>query len=148
MAVDNEADPKSYLIGIVIFVMLCLGGISMINYMRDYNPDLLTPQELSDYEKLNKTFQKLDNINDSISNIQTDITSTENKEFGAFGVLGGLINSAWNTLRFLTDSVSFMTGIYGGFTEFLGVPTWVTSCITMIIIIIISFFIYKSIFKT
>jgi len=148
MAVDNESDPKSYLIGIVVFVMLCLGGISMINSMRDFNPDLLTPQELSDYEKLNKTFQKIDSINDTISGFENDITATENKEFGVFGVLGGLINSAWNTLRFLFPMLSFMGAIYSGFTEFLGLPSWVASCINMLVIIIISFFIYKSIFKT
>lgn len=148
MAIGDDTDPRSYLIGIVVFVMLCLGGISMINFMREYNPDLLTPQELEDYGKLNNTFQKLDSINDSISSIEEDITNTENKEFGVFGVLGGLINSAWNTLRFLFPMLSFMDDIYSGFLEFLGIPSWVGSCISMLVIIIIAFFVYKSIFKT
>ena len=125
---NGETNPRDYLIGIVIFVMLSLGGIALINEMRGDNSDFLTTQESADYVKLNKTFQKLDDINDSISSIQEDITNTENKEFGVFGVLGGLINSAWNTLRFLFTSVGFMNDIFAGFTEFLGVPAWVGSC--------------------
>jgi uncharacterized BrkB/YihY/UPF0761 family membrane protein len=144
---SEETNPRDYIIGIIIFIMLSLGGITLINEARNYNPGLLTSQEASEYSKLNTTFQKLREINESISSIQEDITNTENKEFGAFGVLGGLINSAWNTLRFLFTSVSFMNAIFAGFTEFLGVPDWVSSCIIMIVIVIIVFAIYKSIFK-
>ena len=143
----GETNPKDYLIGIVIFVMLSLGGIPMINEMRSDNPDLLTAGEVTEYTKLYRTFQKLDDLNDSVSSIQGDITNTENKEFGVFGVLGGLINSAWNTLRFLFTSVGFMNDIFNGFTDFLGVPAWVGSCIIMLITIMIAFAIFKSIFK-
>lgn len=144
---ESDTNPKDILIGIVLFVMLSLGGIGLINEMRSDNADFLTAQEETEYTKLNRTFQKLDDINESISSIQEEITATGNKEFGVFGVLGGLINSAWNTLRFLFTSVGFMNDIFSGFTEFLGIPSWVGSCIIMIITIIIAFAIYKAIFK-
>lgn len=143
----DDVKPKSYIIGIVMFVFFILGGVYILNEVRNEDTTFINSNELDDYNKFNQTFNKLDDINDSVRGIQRNIENAQS-DFGLFGVLNSLINSAWNTLKLLFESFGFMDSVFDGLGSIFGVPEWVSTLLLLIPIIIIAFAIFRAIFKT
>lgn len=138
-----EVLPRHYILGIVIFMFFIIGGITLINNFSNDNDDFL---EADKYDKFNKTFNKLSIIDAKVDTLESGVKNA-NTDMGLFGVLNSLINSAWNTLKLLTESLNFMDTVFEGLSTIFGVPIWVSQVIIMIVTIIIVFAIYSAIFQ-
>lgn len=134
---------STYIIGILIFTMFIYGGISMISEFASVDSSFIDANKFS---KFNNTFNKYNDVVSETDNLESSITNSDS-DFGVFGVLNGLINTAWNTMVTIFSSFSFMDSAFNGLTEFLGVPTWTIGLILSIITIILIFAIIGAIFQ-
>ena len=141
-----EILPRHYLIAIIGFVFFSLTSLYLINSMVEDKADYLNVNEVDEFEKFNESFNRLDDINESVSAIQSSIQNAKTN-FGIFGVLNSLINSAWNALRLLFSSLDFMNSTFNALTTTFGVPGYVPILIGLFFAIIIGFGIFKMIFK-
>lgn len=129
--------PKSYIIGIVIFCLFIVGGVSMLG---SFGANTQQVQEF------NKTFDKMNDVQEVTSDLQGSIENADT-DFGAFGVLNSLISSAWQSLKLLFTSLGFMNSAFMGMVTFFGVPAWIPALFIAIIIVIVAFAIFGAIFQ-
>lgn len=138
-----EMLPRHYLIGIVIFTFFMIGGMSILSQYIAVDPDYGDADKI---EQFNRTFNVLDNVNTEIGNLQDNVESAST-DFGTFGVLNSLISSAWNSLKLLLSSFSFMNSVFYGLNTFFGIPAWIPGLIILLITILIVFAIWSAIFQ-
>lgn len=139
----GEILPKHYIIGIIIFTFVTVGGISILSELRQSNP---APFNTEQFLLFNNTFNTYDDITTEVEGIRSNIESTDS-QFGLFGFLDNLISGAWNSIKLLFQSFGFMDDVLTGVSGFFGVPVWATSLISLIITVIIAFAIYAAIFQ-
>jgi len=96
-------------------------------------------------QAFNDTFNVYNSLTTSVGSLQSSVEDTE-QDWGIYGVVNALVGSAWNALRLLFSSLSFMNAVFVGLGLF-GVPSWVGGLATLAVITIIAFAIYSSIFK-
>lgn len=140
-----DATPRSYVFGIIIFTLLIVGGISIFASFGAVNPSMVTSTK---YEQFNNTFNKFSDLNESVTNLQSSIESDDNKEFGVFGVLNGLINAAWNSLKLIFQSFGFMSDVGDGLNKVFGVPSWIPNLLFLSVITMLAFTIWSAIFQS
>ena len=134
---------SDYLIGIIIFTMVIVGGISMMTIFQSKNSAFLDTEKFS---KFNDTFNTYDDVVQETGSIESSITNS-NPDPGLFGVLNGLIQGAWQVLKLMFGSLSFMTAVWTGLYTIFGVPLWVGVLIGSIVIVLIAFAIWSAIFQ-
>lgn len=134
---------RHYLIGIIVFTLVIVGGVSMIGIFRESNPSF---GDTDKYTQFNRTFNKMDDITTQVNNLENTIENEE-PEWGVFGVLNALISSGWNTLKLMFNSLDFMDDAFEGVSSFFGVPAWIPALVSLIVTIIIAFVIYSAIFQ-
>lgn len=139
--------PQQYIIGIIIFMFVIVGGISLLNIYKDSGASFVNDER---FDSFNKTFNKVDDVTGVVDDLQTSIEQEENS-FGIIGqvvgVLDSLINGAWNTLKLLFGSLIFMNDAYNGLNTFFGVPVWVSAMIGLIVTVMLVFAIFGAIFQ-
>lgn len=135
--------PSQYIAGILIFVLFISGGVFMIGSFMDNDPTIV---DSSKYQQFNGTFNKLDDVTNTVDNLQDNIENADT-DFGIFGVLNSLISTAWNTLKLLFSSLGFMNAVFGGLYSFLGIPFWVGNIIISLVTVMICFAIFGAIFQ-
>lgn len=139
----TDIKPSSYIIGIIIFTLIIMCTTMIFNETFKDKPDVL---ESDRYVSFNRTFNKMEDISREADLIEQNMLSSK-PDMGVFGVLNGLIQSAWYSLRLITKSMGFMKDVYMGvFTE-LGVPKFVPTLIILLIGVGIVFAIYSAIFQ-
>lgn len=138
-----EILPRHYIIGIVIFTLFIVGGISMISIFNDSDATFADDAKL---EQFNESFNVLNNITDEVTDLEDSIVNADT-DFGTYGVLNALISSAWQTLRLTFNSFRFMNNVFSGLSTFLGVPAWITGLIILIVTVMFAFAIYSAIFQ-
>ncbi len=134
---------KKYIIGIIIFTIVIVGGVSMLG---ELNKSDSTFTDDETFTQFNKSFDKLNDITEATDNIQADFEE-DKQDFGVFGTLGALVGTAWQTIRLTFTSFGFMNSVFSQGSVVFGIPTWIAGLITAIITIIIAFTIYKAIFR-
>lgn len=139
-----DATPRSYIYGLIIFTFLIVGGLSIYASFAAYNPTLAASTK---YGSFNDTFNRYSTLNSSVSGLQTSITDSD-AEIGVFGVLNGLINTAWNGLKFIFTSFGFMSDVGEGVTTVFGLPTWVPGILLLTITVMLAFTIWSAIFQS
>lgn len=139
----TEILPRHYIIGILMFTFIIVGGVSMFGEFRSVYPSFGTDDE---YDQFNRSFNKLTEVTIQINKLESNINSTD-PEPGLFGFLNSLISSAWNTIKLLFSSFDFMDEAFEGLYTMFGVPKWVGNIIMSLITVIISFAIYTAIFQ-
>ena len=139
-----DFSPSGYIVAIIIFTIIIVGGVSMIATFKDTDDSFVDEEKYSDF---NKTFNKYQDIVDISNKTQENIENMEDADFGLFGVLNSLINQAWQFLRLLISSLSFMTSAFSGMTLMFGVPAWIPTMIIAIVTILLGFSIYSIIFQ-
>lgn len=138
---------KKYAIGTVLFTIIIVCGVTLIGIMKS-NDNTFASGE--DFKQFNKSFNKLNDVTKTSSELKNRIESNETLSLGLFGVINALAGSAWNTLKITFSSFSFMTNAISDIPLVFGeeaFPSWVGSLIISIIIIVIAFAIYKALFK-
>lgn len=136
---------RNYIIGILILTGFVIGGIAILGILSTDNPSLTSSD---DYTEFNTTFNKYNQLKNNIEGIQSSIEQTEQNDMGTFGVLNNLIMGAWITLKNIFASFSFMDSFFNGLSTMFGVPRWIPSIIILVIITVLAFSIYISIFKS
>lgn len=135
---------RHYLIGVVIFCLIVVGGISMLGILNDKDP---TYTSGSSYTQFNQSFNRLNDVTSTVTTLQTGITDAST-DFGAFGVLDALISTSWQSLKLFFTSLAIMNDAYNGLSAVFGVPAWIPLLAIALITILIVFTIYSAIFRT
>jgi hypothetical protein len=135
--------PRHYIIGIVMFGFLIVGGMSMLGIFAGTSDTFATGEK---YTQFNNTFNVLDDVTDQVESMEESITEADT-DFGIFGVLNALISSAWQTLKLLFSSLSFMDGVFFGLSSVFGVPGFIPGTIILLVTVILIFAIFSAIFQ-
>lgn len=135
--------PSTYIFGIIIFTFFIIGGMSMIASFHDADPTILDNNK---YTQFNQTFNKVNEVTDSVGGLQETIQDSDT-DFGTFGVLNALISTAWNSLKLIFNSFSFMNSVFGGLYSFFGIPAWVGNLLLLMVSVMIIFAIFAAIFQ-
>ena len=138
-----EILPRHFIYGIIVFTFLVVGGTTLLSEFNKADPTLLDDPKFTQF---NKTFNTLENISDSVGGIESGIQGTD-VDAGTFGVLNGLINSGWNSLKLLYTSFGFMSDAIGGLSESFGIPAFIPALLILFISVLISFSIFSVIFQ-
>jgi len=134
---------SNYLIGIVLFSFIIVGGVSLMGMFRAENTDFGGDH----YTEFNQSFNVMSDISTEVTDLQTGIESTEDQDFGTFGVLNALISKSWQSLRLFVSSFSFMNSAFAGASTIFGVPAWIPTLAGLIVAIVIIFSILSAIFQ-
>jgi len=137
-----NARVSSYIIGIVIFTLVMVGGISLIGMMGDANPSMVAGDK---YIEFNATANQLDKVTTSINSIGDSLDV--DPENSAVGWLSALAGASWKTLSSIPTLFTFMITAYGNICDFLGIPGWIPALLSGVIIIIIIFAIIGAILQ-
>jgi len=135
--------PRNYIIGIIMFTMVIVGVVALISMAQKDNPAMVDQQRLKDF---NDTFNVMDDVNSTVGTFQDNIENAES-DFGVLGVLNSLVSSAWQSLRLLFSSFSFMNAVFGGLYTVLGIPVWVGNMIVLCVTVLFAFAIFSVIFQ-
>lgn len=135
--------PRNYLYGIILFTLFVVGGSAMLAEFSKSDPTYLQDDKFTEF---NKSFNVMEDVETQVDSLQDGIEGAST-DFGLFGVLNSLISSAWQTLKLLFSSLSFMTSVYLGMNTVFGVPLWVGGLIGMLVTVLIAFAIYSAIFQ-
>lgn len=138
-----EILPRHYIIGIIMFTFFIVGGVSLLSIFNDSNPTFTSDDKFTEF---NQSFNVLDDVTDQVDSLEGSITEADT-DFGLFGVLNALISSAWQALKLLFSSLSFMDNVFGGLASIFGVPTWIPAIVILIITVVLAFAIFSAIFQ-
>lgn len=135
--------PRHYIIGIVMFSFMIVGGVSLLGMMREVDSGFGDADKLTQF---NNTFNKLDTVSSTVGSMQNTLTNAS-IEGGTFGVLNSLILGGWQTFKLLFSSFGFMTGVFGGLTTVFGVPAWIPATILLLVTIMLVFSIISAVLQ-
>jgi hypothetical protein len=135
--------PRNYIIGIIIFTFFIVGGVSILGMFASVDPTFTNDEKFTEF---NQTFNKLNEVSTQVDNLEKSITEADT-DFGAFGVLNALISSAWQSIKLLFSSLSFMDGAFEGLSSVFGVPGWIPALIITLITVSLVFAIFSAIFQ-
>jgi len=137
-----QVKPSTYLIGIIFFAFIVTGGVSLFAIANNVDPSRM---DANTYNEYNVTFNKLDYILEQTTQLQAQVES-EPTGLGDFGYLNALVSKAWNTLKLLLASFSFMGDAMEGMSNIFQVPVWMIDLLSACIVIVIVFAIFAAVF--
>lgn len=143
MAVFGTLKPSTYILAIIVFSFMILGGVSLMGELRKSDATFMTGDNM---DRFNDTFNVYNDLSGSIDTLQSSVTSSQN-DWGVLGVLNALIGGAWNGLVMLFRSMAFMNYVFAGLGLF-GVPSWVGGLMSLAVVVIIVFAIWSAIFRS
>lgn len=135
--------PRHYIMGIVIFTIFIVGGVSMMGIFAETDP---TFTDSDKFTQFNDSFDVMSDVTTEVDDLESSITNADT-DFGALGVLNSLISGAWQSLRLVFSSFEFMDGVWSGTNYIFGVPIWVASMITLLVTVLLVFAIWSAIFQ-
>jgi len=138
-----DAKISDYIIGILIFTLIIVGGISMLASFQAYDSDYMNS---SKYDEYNNTMNVLSDVTGEVQELE-DSVKDSNPDWGVLGALNALINSGWQTLKLTFESFSFMDNVFTGSAAIFGIPAWIATIIMSIITVVLVFVIYSAIFQ-
>lgn len=135
--------PRNYVYGIVIFVLVIVGGTFLITQFMQSNAGFVNDEQFS---RFNSTFNKQSEAVEQIGSMRSSIENAS-PDFGIFGVLNGLINTAWNGLKFLFTGFGFMDNIFGGLSSIFGIPPFFGDILSLLVVVLFVFAIWSAFFQ-
>lgn len=144
----TEITPRTIFVGVIVFTMFLVGGISLINMFDTEYADFADSDQLKEFQTFNRTsdlIETTNTFNESITSL-TESLEEENPFFKTFGIVGALFQGAWGVIGGLGDSLSFMLRAITGLNMF-GVPSWFIGLSVLLIFSIILFTIFSVIFN-
>lgn len=143
----GQTTPSQYIIGIIMFTMVIVGGIALINIYKNEGAAFANTAEFAEF---NDTFNLMDDVESTVDDLQSNVEE-EDADYGLVGeivnIADTLINGLWNTLKLLASTLGFMNAAYTGLSDFFGVPVWATALIIMIVTVVIIFSIIGALFQ-
>jgi len=138
-----EILPRHYIIGIIIFTMVIIGGLGMIGELNDNDASYVDTEK---YTQFNQTFNTQKAIESNVTGIRDSLLNADTQP-GLFGVLNALINAAWGILTGIFSSFAFMGDAMMGLSEMFGVPAWIPIMLILIVTVLFAFAIFSAIFQ-
>jgi len=138
-----EILPRHYVIGIIIFTMVIVGGVSIISDFSKGNANFVNQDK---FKSFNRTFNKMEELDQEVGDLKETVTEAQTDP-GLFGFLDALIGSSWTALQSIFASFSFMNAVFGGLYTVLGIPSWVGNLVISLITILFVFAIFTVIFQ-
>jgi hypothetical protein len=135
--------PSNYIIGVIVFTLFIVGGISMMSIFKDSDSSYANDEKFSEF---NQTFNVYKETNDQITGLSDGIKNAEG-DWGILGVLNGLILSAWQSLRLLITNWSFMDAVFNGLSTIFGIPAWIPALGILAITVMFVFALYSAFFQ-
>ena len=139
-----DATPRSYVYGIIMFTLIVVGGMSIYTRFAAFSPSMVADDK---YVSFNESFNKFSALNQSVSGIENSITQSS-PEQGLFGVLNGLVSTAWNGLKMIFSSFSFMSDAGRGLNAVFGIPMWIPNLLLLSVVVMLAFTIWSAIFQS
>jgi len=136
-----EILPRHYIIGIVMFTFMIVGGVSIFSIYGNSEPSFIQDEQFQDF---NNSFNVVNDITKQVDDLEQSITEADT-DFGLFGVLNALISSAWQALKLLFTSLSFMDGVFAGLTAVFGIPGWIPALIGVLVTVVLIFSIFSTV---
>jgi len=134
---------RHYIWGIIAFVLMIGGGVSMIADMAQENPSMI---ENTDFAEFNNSFNEISELNQQVDRIELNLNSSE-PDFGAFGGLNALIESSWDFLKGVRGMFKFMDVAFSGLSKIFGVPQWIVILMGLAVTVLVAFIIFSAIFQ-
>lgn len=141
----NEATPKSYLYGAILFSLVIISIVSILTSFDQSEGGHISNE--ASFSNFNKSFNIYDSLDTGTRGIQASITNASSKQYGVFGVLNSLINTAWQALKNLFDTFGAIPQAIKGLSAIFSIPTWMTAGIGLLIIVMIAFSIWGAILQ-
>ncbi len=138
-----EASPKRVILAFGLFTMVVFSLVWFISSASLENPGVLDSNTLGNF---NNTLNKFQVYQSSVGNLESTIEDTQGEE-GIFGFLNSLINPAWNILKSLFTTFSFVNDVILGFSYIFGIPPFIPYLAISLIGIIIVFGVLSVIFN-
>ena len=135
---------SNYVVAIIIFSIVIISGIGIIYQFASVDNTFMPNDEISNF---NSTFNKYNEINNSVGDLKTSITDSK-AEPSIFGVLDGLVTTGWSAIRSTYSSFNFMTSSFNQLSYYLGINQQIIYLLASIITVLIAYAIFKLIFQT
>lgn len=135
--------PSTYIMGIIVFTLFIVGGMSMMSIFKESNSDFANDERFAEF---NDTFNVYEQTTSKVNDLGSGITNADT-DFGVLGVLNGLILSAWQSLKLMITSWSFMNVVFGGMSTIFGVPVFIPGLLTTAITVMFVFALYSAFFQ-
>jgi hypothetical protein len=137
MALD---DLQNYIIGVILFVLVITSGVVMLGTFNNSDNTLDTAGEINAF---NNSLNKASEVTLAVGSIQESIDSVGNETNDALGWLNVLVGSAYNGVRAVGGSMSFMTVAMADAARIFGIPSFVVGLVSLIVVVIIVFAIWS-----
>lgn len=136
-------DIKNYVIGIIIFLMIIISGLTMINVFSDNdNNNYIQQEKVNEFDSL---LNQSAGVIDESNKLEEKLTSNNATDFGTFGVLNSLVSTSWQGIRLITKAFAFAKNIFYAPYR-LGVPLWLLNLVYAIILFILLYAIIDAVF--
>ena len=137
MALENI---QNYLIGIIVFVLIISGGVYIVGdfYLADSSID--TENSIGNFSA---SMNKANEVTTSVNEIKDSIDA----EPGILGWLNALIGSAFQGLKAMFGTLSFMNVVADDAATFFGIPLFLVTLVSLITVVIIAFAIWSAIMR-
>jgi hypothetical protein len=139
----GEVTPRNLIYGFIIFTMVILGGIGFMSGFAVHSPTFINNDK---FKSFNDTFNQYGALEGNVSNMKDNLANSR-ANTGVFGMLDGLINVAWNSLKTIFTTFSFITTAFTGISSVFGLPVWVGALVTTMAVVMIVFSLYSLIFQ-
>ncbi len=139
----GEVTPRLFIYGFIIFTLLIGGGVYIMSEASRIDNNFINNDK---FQNFNKTFNRYQEVTETGASLEDSIQDAQ-PEKSLFGVLDSLINSAWGAIKSFFSTFSFMSDAFTGLSSVFGLPVWISSLITTLIIVMFAFSIYGLIFQ-
>ncbi len=133
---------KAYMIGVILFICIMVGGIFVMGGFLSSNPSLDSSQDI---ERFNNTFELSNQITTSVNGISSNIQDATTSDPGILGWINVFFNSAFRGLAAIGGTLNFMVVAAVEGSTMFGIPGFLIGLLTLIITVIIGFAIWAAI---
>ena len=135
---------KSYMIGIILMIVVVTSGVLVLTSFTSVDTTIDTTNQA---QLFNKSMNKANEINSSVSNIKSSLNSVTANKVGALGWLNALIGSVFDGAKTLLNTLGFMDDVTTDSSSMLNIPVTITALIILIFVIIVVFALWEAIMR-
>jgi len=139
----GEVTPRNLIYGFIIFTMVILGGIGWMSGFAVHSPSFINNDK---FKAFNNTFNKYNALDGNVTSMRDNLANSQ-ANTGVFGMLDSLVNVAWNSLKTIFTTFSFMLTAFTGISAVFGLPVWVGALVATMAVVMIVFSLYSLIFQ-
>ena len=135
---------KSYMIWIILMIVVVTSGVLVLTSFTSVDTTIDTTNQA---QLFNKSMNKANEINSSVSNIKSSLNSVTANKVGALGWLNALIGSVFDGAKTLLNTLGFMDDVTTDSSSMLNIPVTITALIILIFVIIVVFALWEAIMR-